>query len=92
VFSGEDSFSIRRATFTVAADRASDKAEDVSGMSSHPVVFPGMDWDEATPESQGLDPAKLEDAVRYLEGNSARDGIKELRPLIVGNSARSLES
>jgi hypothetical protein len=33
LFSGEDSFSVRKATFTVAADRASDKAEDVGGMS-----------------------------------------------------------
>ncbi|MDP2897835.1 MAG: serine hydrolase [bacterium] len=78
VFSGEDSFSVRKVTFAVAADRASDKAEDVSGIPSHPVVFPGKDWEEATPESQGLDSAKLAAAVRYLGSNSGRDDIREL--------------
>lgn len=78
VFSGEDSFSVRKATLAVVADRASDEAKDVSGMSSNAVIFPGKDWQEATPESQGLDSAKLTTAVRYLESNSGRDGVREL--------------
>lgn len=78
VFSGEDSFSVRQATFTVAAHHARDQAEDSGGMSSHPVVFPGKDWEETAPESQGVDSAKLGAAVRYLESNSGRDGVTQL--------------
>jgi CubicO group peptidase (beta-lactamase class C family) len=31
-------------------------------------VFPGTDWQEATPESQGVDPGRLQDAVDGLAG------------------------
>jgi len=41
-------------------------------------VFPGKQWEEATPESQGLDSAKLKGAVAYLEKHSGRDGAHEL--------------
>ena len=42
------------------------------------MVFPAADWEEATPESQGVDSAKLHAAASYLEQNSGPDGVKEL--------------
>lgn len=42
------------------------------------MAFPGEDWEHAAPESQGLDSAKLEQAVSYLKDNSGPDGVKEL--------------
>ena len=42
------------------------------------VAFPGKDWQEATPESQGVDSTKLKAAVSYLKNNSGPDSIKEL--------------
>jgi len=42
------------------------------------MTFPGKDWEEATPESQGLDFAKLKEALDYLAENSGSDGIKEM--------------
>ncbi|MBA7601719.1 hypothetical protein ES703_08799 [subsurface metagenome] len=42
------------------------------------MVFPGKDWQEVTPESQGMDSAKLDAAISYLKNNSGRDGVKEL--------------
>ncbi len=41
-------------------------------------VFPAGDWQQATPESQGLDSARLEAAVEYLRQNPGPDGVKEL--------------
>ena len=41
-------------------------------------VFPGKDWVEKTPYSQGVDPAKLDDALKYLEGYCGEDGIREV--------------
>ena len=41
------------------------------------MVFPGRDWEEATPESQGVNPTKLEEAVKFLEKHSGPDGVKE---------------
>jgi len=42
------------------------------------MVFPGKDWKEATPESQGIDSRRLNAAVSYLKNNSGPDGVKEL--------------
>ena len=42
------------------------------------MAFPGKDWKEATPESQGIDSAKLNAAISYLKNNSGRDGVREL--------------
>jgi predicted amidohydrolase/CubicO group peptidase (beta-lactamase class C family) len=42
------------------------------------MAFPGEDWEEAAPESQGLDRGKLAEAIAYLEKHSGRDGVKEL--------------
>ena len=41
-------------------------------------VFPENDWIQKSPESQGLDSTKLNEAITYLEANSASDGVKEL--------------
>ena len=41
-------------------------------------VFPGAEWEDASPESQGVDSARLAEAVAYLKANSGRDGVKEL--------------
>ena len=47
------------------------------------MAFPGKDWEEVTPESQGIDSTRLNAAVSYLKNNSGRDGVKEL--LIIRN-------
>ena len=41
-------------------------------------VFPGEHWLEATPESQGIDPSKLDAAIGYLADHAGPDGVKEL--------------
>jgi CubicO group peptidase (beta-lactamase class C family) len=41
-------------------------------------VFPENDWIQKSPERQGLDSTKLNEAITYLEANSASDGVKEL--------------
>ena len=42
------------------------------------MIFPGTNWSVATPESQGLDSAKLKQAVTSLEAHTGRDGAREL--------------
>lgn len=42
------------------------------------MVFPEERWLEATPQSQGLDSVKLEEAVDYLRKNSGPNGVNEL--------------
>ncbi len=44
---------------------ADERAQDIRP-AEKPVVFPGKDWAKAGPESQGVDPARLEAAVDYL--------------------------
>lgn len=41
-------------------------------------VFPGADWDQATPESQGVDARLLQRAVKHLEGVVGKDGVREV--------------
>jgi len=78
VFSGEDSFSVRKATLTLIADEANDETGNSPNPHSSEMAFPGTDWQEPTPESQSVDSTKLNAAVRYLESNAGRDGVKEL--------------
>jgi CubicO group peptidase (beta-lactamase class C family) len=40
-------------------------------------VFPARDWEEATPESQGLDSIRLQAAIDYLRDNAGPDGVNE---------------
>jgi len=42
------------------------------------MTFPGKQWQEAKPESQGVDSAKLDEAISYLKSNSGPDGVTEL--------------
>jgi CubicO group peptidase (beta-lactamase class C family) len=42
------------------------------------IAFTGAQWEERSPQSQGIDPEKLTAAVRYLEENAGSDGVKEL--------------
>lgn len=46
-------------------------------------VFPGAAWEQSTPESQGIDSAKLQAAVEYLGDAGGKDGVK--RMVIVRN-------
>jgi CubicO group peptidase (beta-lactamase class C family) len=41
-------------------------------------VFPDADWQEASPDSKGVDSSKLKEAVVYLESNFGPDGAMEL--------------
>jgi CubicO group peptidase (beta-lactamase class C family) len=45
---------------------------------SSKMVFPEEHWQEAKPETQGVDSTKLKAAVSYLKNNSGSDGVKEL--------------
>ena len=42
------------------------------------MVFPGTNWIETTPESQGLDSARLKKAAAHLEAHTGKDGAREL--------------
>jgi CubicO group peptidase (beta-lactamase class C family) len=41
-------------------------------------VFPGASWEQATPESQGVDSAKLQAAEEYLREAAGRQGVNRL--------------
>jgi len=41
-------------------------------------VFPGRAWEEAAPESQGVDSAKLQAAVEYLREAAGQEGVKRM--------------
>ena len=41
-------------------------------------VFPKADWEIATPESQGVNSTKLQEAVKLLEQTIGKDGVHEL--------------
>jgi len=43
-----------------------------------PMVFPARDWEEVTPESQGVNPTALSEAIAHLKANTGRDGVNEL--------------
>ncbi len=40
--------------------------------------FPGKSWEQTSPQSQGVDSAKLKEAVAWLEQNLPHDGVKRL--------------
>lgn len=44
----------------------------------HASVFPGKDWEVASPESQGLNSSKLREAVDLLDKTIGKDGVHEL--------------
>ncbi len=41
-------------------------------------VFPGAEWEIRSPQSQGIDPQKMQSALQYLASRSRRNGNKEL--------------
>jgi len=47
-------------------------------MAAPPMTFPSEQWQEVKPESQGVDSAKLDEAVSYLKSHSGSDGVTEL--------------
>ncbi len=47
------------------------------------MVYPGAAWEEATPASQGVDPAALRDALAYLATHCKEDGLQEV--LVIRN-------
>ena len=47
------------------------------------MIFPGREWQQASPESQGVDSAKLQAAVEYLREAAGQQGVK--RMVIVRN-------
>src|SRR5687768_1458867 len=49
-----------------------------TAQSSPPTVFPAEKWEEATPDSQGVDPTKLKAAVDLLARTVGNDAAKEL--------------
>ncbi len=42
------------------------------------LVFPGKSWEQATPESQGVDAAKLQAAVDYLANAAGAEGVRRM--------------
>ncbi len=42
------------------------------------MIFPGDEWIEDTPQSQGIDATRLDAATEYLKTNSGADGVREL--------------
>lgn len=42
-----------------------------------PEVFPGDDWAQAPPESHGIDPARLGEALDWLAAKTGANGITE---------------
>lgn len=48
------------------------------------MIFPGTDWLEATPESQGVDSAKLHRAIAHLAAHTGRDKARELVIVVNG--------
>lgn len=42
------------------------------------MVFPSETWERAAPETQGVDAAKLAEAIAYLERHTPRDGVQQL--------------
>ena len=50
----------------------------VANASGTRAVFPGDTWQRAKPESQGVDPAKLQAAVDFMDKAYGPDGAKEL--------------
>ncbi len=49
-----------------------------SVMAAPEMTFPGERWQEGPPESQGVDSAKLDEAISYLKNHSGSDGVAEL--------------
>ena len=62
--------------FAIAFAATSATAQDM--------LFPGTNWVEATPESQGLNSAKLAKAIAHVEAHTGRDKARELVIVVNG--------
>ncbi len=50
-----------------------------NAFANEPVVYPAKNWVEKSPESQGIDPVKLQEAMDYLKANCDSEyGIKSV--------------
>ena len=49
----------------------------ISAAAAERPVFPGKNWREASPESQGVDPARLREAMNYLDAHAGIGGATE---------------
>jgi len=56
--------------FTVSAAKPGDQKRPLK----NPMVFPEKEWVQASPESQGIEPAKLKAAMDYLDRNLSEHG------------------
>ena len=54
------------------------KLAEITGCAADAMAFPGKDWEETTPASQGVAPDKLRAAIEYLERQSGAEGVKRL--------------
>lgn len=45
---------------------------------AHRMSFPGQQWEAATPQSQGIDPGRLREAISWLESRTGKDGVREI--------------
>jgi len=54
-----------------------------TGAGAADAVFPGASWELVAPESQRVDPARLDGAIRYLEDAGGGSGVK--RTVVVRN-------
>lgn len=50
----------------------------VNVASAERMAFPGKEWQQMSPESQGINSKKLNSAIQYLSKNTSKDGVKEL--------------
>jgi CubicO group peptidase (beta-lactamase class C family) len=57
--------------------------EYFSSGSTDNMIFPGTNWVSATPESQGVDSAKLQQAMNYMQNNFPGSGAK--RAVVIRN-------
>jgi CubicO group peptidase (beta-lactamase class C family) len=53
-------------------------SQDTLKKETKKTIFPGEQWEVATPESQGVNSVKLKEAIEFLEENSGFDGAKEV--------------
>jgi CubicO group peptidase (beta-lactamase class C family) len=54
------------------------KGDAVLYITNRKMTFPGREWEQVSPESQGIDSVRLDAAISYLKDNTGRDSVKEL--------------
>jgi CubicO group peptidase (beta-lactamase class C family) len=64
-------------TLISCSKESTDKAGADNAKVKYTMVFPGSDWEVRTPESQGVDSAKLNKAMNYLGAKAGGVGVSE---------------